>query len=208
MKSDLLRAERIQHGWSQAKLAEELGVDTRTVRRWERGQAVPFPYYRQKLSTLFGKTPEQLGLPSDIDEDNAIEQVAQTTTPDTPASTSFLADPAIPQTLGSTNSLLGRNDLFMQVKQCLLAADNLASTALYGLPGSGKTALAAALATNQQVQAHFSNGVLWATLGQHPNVLGQLARWGKLLGVAPTQVENIKSVEAWSQVLRDTIGPR
>ncbi|HEX3642664.1 MAG TPA: NB-ARC domain-containing protein [Ktedonobacteraceae bacterium] len=208
MKSDLLRAERIQHGWSQAKLAEELGVDSRTVRRWERGQAVPFPYYRQKLSTLFGKTPEQLGLPSDIDEENAIEQVAQTTTPDTPASTSFLADPAIPQTLGSTNSLLGRNDLFMQVKQCLLAADNLASTALYGLPGSGKTALAAALATNQQVQAHFSNGVLWATLGQHPNVLGQLARWGKLLGVAPTQVENIKSVEAWSQVLRDTIGPR
>src|SRR5580765_6129801 len=94
MKSDLLRAERIQHGWSQAKLAEELGVDTRTVRRWERGQAVPFPYYRQKLSTLFGKTPEQLGLPSDIDEDNATEQVAQPTMPDTPVPTSFLADPA------------------------------------------------------------------------------------------------------------------
>jgi len=104
MKSDLLRAERIQHGWSQAKLAEELGVDTRTVRRWERGQAVPFPYYRQKLSTLFGKTPEQLGLPSDIDEDNATEQVAQPTTPDTPVPTSFLADPAAFPLMSSNSS--------------------------------------------------------------------------------------------------------
>ena len=154
------------------------------------------------------RLPEQLGLPSDIDEDNAKEQAAQPTTPDTPVPTSFLADPSIPQTLGSTNSLLGRNDLFMLVQQCLLAEDHLASTALYGLPGSGKTVLAAALATNQQVQAHFSNGILWATLGQHPNVLGQLARWGKLLGVTPTQVKNIKSVEAWGQALRDAIGPR
>lgn len=72
MKPDLLRAERIQRGWSQAKLAEELGVDMRTVRRWERGQAIPFPYYRQKLSTLFGKPSEELGLPPDDDSDQLI----------------------------------------------------------------------------------------------------------------------------------------
>src|SRR5260370_42131984 len=97
MKSDLLRAERIQHGWSQAKLAEALGVDARTVRRWERGQAIPFPYYRKQLLALFDLTAEELGLPSDIDEDNATEQashsVVQPTTPAIPASTSFLADP-------------------------------------------------------------------------------------------------------------------
>lgn len=80
MKSDLLRAERIQHGWSQAQLAEELGVDTRTVRRWERGQAIPFPYYRQKLAILFGKTPEELGLPSDIYENDTMEEASPSVT--------------------------------------------------------------------------------------------------------------------------------
>lgn len=149
MKSDLLRAERTQRGWSQAKLAEALGVDTRTVRRWERGQAIPFPYYRKQLLALFDMTAEELGLPPDIDENNATEQalpsVVQSATPDTPVSTSLLADPAIPQALGSTNSLVGRDDLLMQLKEHLLAGGHLAFTALYGLPGSGKSAIAAAL---------------------------------------------------------------
>ena len=57
MKFDLLRAERIQHGWSQAKIAEELGVDIRTVRRWERGQAIPFPYYRRQLRLSLVRPP-------------------------------------------------------------------------------------------------------------------------------------------------------
>src|SRR5436190_7139359 len=157
MKSDLLRAERIQRGWSQSKLAEELGVDTRTVRRWERGQAIPFPYYRKQLATLFGKTAEELGLPSDSDEDNAMEQashsIAQPTMPEAPAPIPFLADPAIPQTSGSANSLLGRDGLLMQQKGHLLAGSHLAFAALHGLPGSGKTTLAAALATDPQVQA-------------------------------------------------------
>ncbi|HEY4032611.1 MAG TPA: NB-ARC domain-containing protein, partial [Ktedonobacteraceae bacterium] len=212
MKSDLLREERIQHGWSQAQLAEELGVDTRTVRRWERGQAIPFPYYRQKLATLFGKTAEELGLPSNIDEEDAMEEasplVTQSTSSDAPAPISFLTDPTIPQTLGSAKSLLGRDSLLLHIKERLLAEDHPAFTALHGLPGSGKTALAAALVIDQQVQAHFSDGVLWAGLGQHPNVLGQLARWGRLLGIAPTQVENIKSWETWGKALRAAIGTR
>jgi len=212
MKSDLLRAERIQHGWSQAKLAEELGVDTRTVRRWERGQAIPFPYYRQKLSLLLGKTAEELGLPSDSEEDNAMEEASPLLTQSIPSEaltpTSFLADPAILQTLDNTTSLLGRDSLLQHVKEHLLAEDHPAFTALHGLPGSGKTALAAALVTDQQVQAHFSDGILWAGLGEHPNVLGELARWGRLLGVTPTQVENIKSWEAWGRALRAAIGTR
>jgi transcriptional regulator with XRE-family HTH domain len=110
MKPDLLRKVRIQHGWSQTKVAEALGVDTRTVRRWEMGEAIPFPYYRQKLSRLFGKTAGELGLLPDSNEDDAIEEaspfIAQSTMPDTPAPTSFPADPTIPQILESMNSLL------------------------------------------------------------------------------------------------------
>jgi len=62
MNASRLKAEREQYGWSQIKLAETLGVSATTVRRWERGQAVPYPYYREKLVDLFGKTPQELGL--------------------------------------------------------------------------------------------------------------------------------------------------
>ena len=104
--------------------------------------------------------------------------------------------------------MLGRDSILMQVKERLFAANVPSVIALAGLPGIGKTALAAALATDQQVQLHFRDGILWAKLGPRPNVLGQLARWGQLLGVNPSQVENIKSREAWSRALQAAIGTR
>jgi len=73
MKPYLLRAERRQLGLSQIKLAKILGVHPRTVRRWELGQTVPYPYYRRQLSILFGKTIQQLSLLCDLDEDEAVE---------------------------------------------------------------------------------------------------------------------------------------
>ncbi len=75
MESDLLKTERIQRGWSQAKVAKALGVDVKTVNRWEQGQVIPYPYYRERLCTLFGKTAQQLGLLSDTDEDNALNEI-------------------------------------------------------------------------------------------------------------------------------------
>lgn len=119
----------------------------------------------------------------------------------------MLVDPAFGQILGSIKSLLGRDGLVTQVKEHLLATNPLTFTALYGLPASGKTSLAVTLLTDQQIRAHF-NGILWAGLGQEPNVLGQLARWGTLLGVAPSDVENHKSCQAWGQALRSAIGNR
>jgi hypothetical protein len=38
------------------------------VRCWEQGQALPYPYYREKLVDLFGKTPLELGLLPPADE--------------------------------------------------------------------------------------------------------------------------------------------
>ena len=40
MKPSLLKAERKQREWSQAEVAEALGVSIQTVSRWE-GRAVP-----------------------------------------------------------------------------------------------------------------------------------------------------------------------
>lgn len=213
MKNQKLRAERKLQGWSQARLAKVLGVTTRTVIRWEQGMAVPQPNYRKKLGTLFGKTAQELGLLWDTDEKSeAIQETRpfspQLVTPNISGQASLLADPTIPQILGRTRSLVGRASLFMQVKQYLLEADSLTFTALHGLPGVGKTTLAMALAMDQDIRLRFRDGILWAPLGPQPHVLGQMMRWGTLLGVAPSDVENPESPLAWSQALRAAIGNR
>ena len=202
MNPFLLKAERKQLGWSQVQVAEALGISVRTLRRWEQGLVVPYPYYRKRLCALFGKTAQELGLSLDGDEDGTVD-LAQLTAPE-----SLLIDPTIPQAQESANSLLGRGGLLVQVKQRLLQGYSLALMALNGLPGIGETALAAALAMDQEVQAHFLDGILWAGLGSQPDVLGVLSRWGKLLGVVPSQVENLDSGEAWGQALRAAIGSR
>jgi hypothetical protein len=84
----------------------------------------------------------------------------------------------------------------------------LSRIALYGLPGVGKTTLAVTLASDKQVQDHFRDGILWAPLGPQPYILGQLMRWGALLGVTASDVENPESPQAWQQALRAAISNR
>lgn len=214
MKPHLLKAEREKRGWSLAKLAEVLGTTTRTVSRWEQGLAVPYPYYREQLCILYGKTAEELGLLSDTNEKKDVIEEASPVPesepvvpdPPSPPQAPYLADPTIPEVLGSTDNLLGRNNLLAQVKEHLLQSGGTTLTALNGLPGIGKTSLAVALATDQEVQAHFYDGILWTALGPHPNILALLARWGKLLGIEPTEIEDATSRECWGQALRAAIG--
>jgi transcriptional regulator with XRE-family HTH domain len=101
MKSHPLKVARESHHWSQAKLAKELGVSVRSVSRWEQGLAVPFPYYRRQLCTLFDKTAEELGLPSDIDENEILEEapspMAQPSEPDSPVEDEVDGLPAVGQ---------------------------------------------------------------------------------------------------------------
>jgi tetratricopeptide (TPR) repeat protein/transcriptional regulator with XRE-family HTH domain len=68
-----LRAERELRGWSQAKLAEAVGSTPRNVSRWEKGQTLPHPYYREQLCLLFGKNARELGLLGDAGEEQPEE---------------------------------------------------------------------------------------------------------------------------------------
>lgn len=72
-------------------------------------------------------------------------------------------------------------------------------TAMRGWPGVGKTTLAAALAHDPEVSAHFPDGVLWASLGQQPNLFAELGNWGRALGVP--DLYGAKTVEEASQLL-------
>ncbi len=126
MNSDLLRNQRKQLGWTQAKVAEALGINIKTVRRWELGLSVPYPYYRRRLSILFGKTAQQLGLMElkGLEEefaqlDREEEEIALQSLSPASKQTPFLADPTILGILDSPNSLPGRSGLLMQVKKRL-----------------------------------------------------------------------------------------
>lgn len=60
-RNQLLRQARQKRCWSQAELAEQVGVSNETVSRWENGVSKPQPYQLKKLCEVFDKTPEELG---------------------------------------------------------------------------------------------------------------------------------------------------
>ncbi|MEH1950525.1 MAG: NB-ARC domain-containing protein [Nostoc sp.] len=72
----------------------------------------------------------------------------------------------------------------------------LVITAIHGLGSVGKSTLAAALAHDAEIQTRFCDAILWATLGQQPNVLALLSGWVQALGdysFKPTSVEATSS---------------
>jgi hypothetical protein len=85
--------------------------------------------------------------------------------------------------------IIGREDALHDLKTRLgiAAAGQVTSpvqvlTAIRGWPGVGKTTIAAALAHEPDIAAAFPDGVLWISLGPTPNLLSDLATWGRALG--------------------------
>ncbi|WP_424097461.1 NB-ARC domain-containing protein [Moorena producens] len=80
-----------------------------------------------------------------------------------------------------------RPEVSQSLKQSLLSEQTaktgtLVVSAIYGLGGIGKSTLAAAIAHDPEVQTHFADGILWATLGQQPDLLSFLSSWIQALG--------------------------
>jgi len=101
----------------------------------------------------------------------------------------------------SPEIFLGRDEEMTELKKRLgILRDEQSSgpvqvlTAVRGWPGIGKTATATVLARESDVASAFPDGVLWTSLGQSPNLLSELATWGRALGTdeilrAPTLKE-------------------
>lgn len=81
-----LQHERLVHGWKQEELAAKLGVDVRTVRRWESGHSVR-PLNISGLTQVFAKSAEELGLIEDNNPET-LEVAGQLALQSTPASSS------------------------------------------------------------------------------------------------------------------------
>lgn len=204
-----LTEARLQQGFSQQEIAEQIGTTYVNVSRWERGITKPSPYFRRKLSTLFGRSEAELELTGRAERAEGKAKQAEVTSQMNEASASVvdaIYDPSMP--LPPAIPLIGREQDLDRIKQRLFGGASVALTALNGLPGVGKTALSIALAHDAAVRAHFRDGVLWAGLGPTPNMPGLLGRWGTLLGISAAQMATLSSNEAWARAIRSAIGAR
>lgn len=205
-----LRWERQRRGWSRAYIAEQIGVaDPKTIGRWERGDAFPSAYFLQRLCTLFQMPAEELGLWQRANQ----QLVAESTSFYYPQQghLQFLAetplyDPELPP--AQIEELIGRDRIYDRLKLRLHTNKGPAVASISGLPGAGKTALAVSLAYDNDLQRHFSDGVLWANLGPNADLLGELRRWGNLLGIEESMFLHPESVEEWTRVIHARIGSR
>ena len=79
---------------------------------------------------------------------------------------------------------LGRENDLKQLKIKLLSTTEPLNSpqVVRGWPGIGKTSLLLHLCRDAQIQSTFSDGILWASLGQAPNILTTLGQWGDQLG--------------------------
>lgn len=83
--------------------------------------------------------------------------------------------------------MIGREDDMKELKSRLGATRDGAPslqilTAIKGWPGVGKTTIASALAYDPEVIKSFPDGVLWTSLGEKPDILTEMATWGRALG--------------------------
>ncbi len=188
-----LRRERERRSWSQAEVAEKLGVDVKTVNRWENGNRKPLPYYRQLLCQLFGKTPEEFGLFEDIGTEQATSSIIATINPQMPSrQLSDISDGLSPSTsispaenldegvnirtpldripridwseIPHVGSFYGRTRELAELKKWIVD-DRCRVVAVLGMGGMGKTTLSAELA--EQIKDSFEY-VFWRSLQNTP----------------------------------------
>lgn len=105
------------------------------------------------------------------------------------------------------HSLIGRDELLEELKFQLLKGGNTLSV-LNGIPGVGKTVLAAALAHDKELLKHFPGGVLWAGLGPQFNPLGKLGLWMRALDIPDEEIVNARTCEARKRYIQSKIGNR
>jgi DNA-binding SARP family transcriptional activator len=103
---------------------------------------------------------------------------------------------------------VGREEAMNNIKRRLGigSADMSALTVIQGWPGVGKSTTAAMLAHDPDIAQQFPDGVLWTSLGESPNVLGELSAWAE--AVMPGEFRGTRTVEEISAQLTSAMRSR
>jgi tetratricopeptide (TPR) repeat protein/DNA-binding XRE family transcriptional regulator len=199
-----LRAARLQHHWSQRELAERVEATVSTVKRWERQATSPGPYFRLKLTALFGKSEEELGLKETpaspappaarevIDEEQILPSASCTHLWTIP----YLRNPYF----------TGRDDLLDLLDEHLAAVnrDETLRTrriALIGLGGIGKTQIAVEYAYRVREQGTYTH-TLWINAASQEALMASFTALADLLPDLPTRNETdqqklVDAIKGW-----------
>jgi tetratricopeptide (TPR) repeat protein/transcriptional regulator with XRE-family HTH domain len=219
--SEALRYHRQKRGWSQKRVADQVGTNEDMVSRWERGITMPSPYYREKLCEVFQADAEALGfLPKSSlalsPTDEAITRLLQPPAPedklDIPAASSHPQSERL--LVGNTHALwhvpyqrnplfTGREELLTRLHDLLNKNTAVALTqthALCGLGGIGKTqtVLEYAYRYRDEYQA-----VLWVKADTREHLLSDFLSLAAILNLpeqaAPDQTIIMAAIQQWMQ---------
>ncbi len=156
-----LRYERERRGWSQQEVADKVGTTPLSVSRWERGETVPGPHFREKLGEVFGKSPYELGLVAE--RPPASLSTGPSPVPDTTTALAETHTPLWNVPYGRNSFFTGREEVLDRLRAALSAqVQPIAISqpqAISGLGGIGKTQLAVEYAYRYR---NDYQAVLWA----------------------------------------------
>lgn len=216
-----------KHKITQGQMASFfLLKDRTTCREWELGKVIPS---EQKYRDSFVKyLLDRLGLRTSPERFFQIwNELMVNEWEWTPlakvdlVSFPYIADLLIPSTPTATlvpplpvHKLFGRDVLFSALKKRLL---NNSYVSFYGKPGVGKTDLALRLAHDNDIQAHFRDGILWVGLGKNidttsftleEGILSELGKWAIALGMSIGDLSKLTSINSRMEAMRRIIGRR
>ena len=195
--SSRLKREREQRGWTQSKVAEQLGTTQITVSRWENSTTVPTPYYRQKLAELFGKSIQELGFISDSNDAHTAEA---TPLPDTSDSNNLFPASSLWNVPYRRNPFFtGREEILAHLYTTLRSSNAAALTqaqAISGLGGIGKTQIAVEYAYRNR--DHYK-AVFWINASTRNAISADFVTIAALLGLPVQQEQDIvvRAVKNW-----------
>lgn len=198
-------AERPSDPEFKALLRKQLDSDfpSISIERKERAVDVYLNILRQELISISAEMREKLMAMAVFDIDEQMKQILK----------NFLEFISLwkqeqqkPVIRGSVPPLpqlvIGRENDIKELKHKIgLGGDGQTTTtvltAIRGWPGVGKTTIASVLAYDPDIAAAYPDGVLWVSLGQEPNILSEMAAWGRALGTDELlKARNIQEAQA------------
>lgn len=180
-----LREARLHHRWSQREVAHRLGTTTNNVSRWELGQTTPGPYFRDRLCVLFGKHPQELGLPytsPDGEQQEADEPASNSL--HTPSFPSGQSTPFWHVPYPRNPFFTGREELLHHLHEMLHREHTMALTqslAISGLGGIGKTQIALEYVYRYRQNYHY---IFWCSAATRETLLAGFVTIAHLLQLA------------------------